>query len=355
MRRQATRADGQHVLPFSRDSVAKVLPAAERWRREADLLSLSTKARLRLEWIIFYRTIAGRSARKTARYFGISPQTVCEWVDRFGDRDLRGLEDQPSTPKRRRSWQPEPLVLERMLALRREYPEWGKETLAAVYRERYGEAMSSWQFQRMISLFRMGRRKRKQHRGSRSTSPKQRISYAARREAKELWQLDTVVVRVDGQSRYVLTGLEHATKLGYAFAYERATSRAARDFLERLRYLMGSRIGVILTDNGSEFAGRFERACQEAEVTRFYSRPRRPTDNPECERFNQTLQREWLDQQNATPDLTMLNFSLERWLETYNAIRPHHALGLRTPLAVADEVGALSRTSPSATGEQKER
>ena len=41
--------------------------------------------------------------------------------------------------------------------------------------------------------------------------------------------------------------------------------------------------------------------------------------------------------------------SLVEWLVTYNSIRPHHSLGLRTPLVAAQESGLVSRESPAAT------
>lgn len=100
-------------------------------------------------------------------------------------------------------------------------------------------------------------------------------------------------------------------------------------------------IDVVLTDNGSEFAGIFGRVLERAEVVRYYSRPRRPTDNPECERFNQTMQVEWLDQGYECVDAGELNRTLGAWLVTYNTVRPHCALGLRTPLVVAAQVGLV--------------
>jgi transposase InsO family protein len=114
-------------------------------------------------------------------------------------------------------------------------------------------------------------------------------------------------------------------------------------------WFIGEPVRVLLTDNGSEFAGRFDAACRRHAMVRYYSRPRRPTDNPECERFNQTLQREWLDIGNESLDVSELNRTLAEWLATYNSVRPHHSLGLRTPLVVAEESGLLSETSPAST------
>ncbi len=331
--------------------LADSLPRAVRWRLQAELLELSGAARLRLEWLIFHESVAKGDAAATARYFGISRKTFYKWAKRFARGSVRALEDQSRAPHTRRSWQPAPEVLERMLALRRQYPHWGKETLAAVYWSWYGERISPWQFQRLLERFHLPRPSRRR-RVRRSPTAKQRISYALRKNARQLWQLDTVVLPIGPVRRYVVTALEHTTKLGFAHAYERGTSRAATDFLARLAWFTGAPPRVLLTDNGSEFAGRFEAACRREGMVRYYSRPRRPTDNPECERFNQTLQTEWLEG-NATADLAALNDTLGEWLLVYNAIRPHHSLGLRTPLVVAQQTKLLSPKSPAATGAQQ--
>ena len=62
----------------------------------------------------------------------------------------------------------------------------------------------------------------------------------------------------------------------------------------RLIYLSDASIAVMHSDNGAEFAGEFERACTSLKIQQVYSRVRQPKDNPALERFNRTLQEEWL-------------------------------------------------------------
>lgn len=50
------------------------------------------------------------------------------------------------------------------------------------------------------------------------------------------------------------------------------------------------------------------------------------------ERFNQTLEYEWLNDGNFTNDCQRFNKSLTKWLEEYNFIRPHESLDYQTPI-----------------------
>jgi hypothetical protein len=93
-----------------------------------------------------------------------------------------------------------------------------------------------------------------------------------------LFQLDTIVIYWGNLKRYILTAVDHATKLGYARMYKNKSSRAATDFLYRLRYLVNQPIQNLQTDNGSEFALEFERAPTKLKIQRYSSRVKTPKE-----------------------------------------------------------------------------
>ena len=64
----------------------------------------------------------------------------------------------------------------------------------------------------------------------------------------------------------------------------------------------------------------------------FNSRVRTPEDNPEVERFNQTLEYEWLYDSNLSLDPEEFNPRLTEWLVEYNFNRPHQSLAYLTPV-----------------------
>ena len=114
--------------------------------------------------------------------------------------------------------------------------------------------------------------------------------------------------------------------------YQNKSSLAARDFLYRLRYRVNQPIENLQTDNGSEFALEFERATAKLNIQRYFSRVKTPKDNSEIERFNQTLEYEWLYDSNLSLDPEEFNPRLTEWLIEYSFNRPHQSLGYLTPI-----------------------
>ena len=88
----------------------------------------------------------------------------------------------------------------------------------------------------------------------------------------------------------------------------------------------------VASDNGSEFNKYFEEACKELEIEHYFSRVRTPKDNAEIERFNRTLEEEFLQMGNYIDDLSIFNGLLTDWLVEYNFNRPHRSLDMLTPM-----------------------
>ena len=144
--------------------------------------------------------------------------------------------------------------------------------------------------------------------------------------------LDTIVLYWLGAKRYILTAVDEYGKLALARMYSSKHSKHAKDFLKRLWYLLDGRIENITRDNGTEFAGEFDEAVRELELGSYYSRPKTPTDNPVNERFNRTLQEEFIALGNMTSDCDSFNRRLTEWLIEYNFKRPHETLAYMTPI-----------------------
>ncbi|GIW62024.1 MAG: hypothetical protein KatS3mg089_0876 [Patescibacteria group bacterium] len=91
-------------------------------------------------------------------------------------------------------------------------------------------------------------------------------------------------------------------------------------------------------DNGSEFKGASQRACQTLGIIQIYSRPHTPQDNPVLEKFNDTIQKEWLALSAVgIDDIDEANKDLTNWLVKYNIYRLHQALDYKIQLEYDQE------------------
>jgi hypothetical protein len=131
--------------------------------------------------------------------------------------------------------------------------------------------------------------------------------------------------------------------------YANHSSLSAADFLRRLHMLVGGNLTHIQTDNGSEFHLHFEQAIKDLKLEHWWSRTKTPKDNAVCERFNRTLQEEFIEQGNAYPNPAIFNQKLTDWLIEYDFHRPHAALGYRRPIEIASEGSNVLPINPSRT------
>jgi len=312
----------------------------ECWRGVADVSGFTTQERLRVEWMVFYYTVGKENAALTAQHFGMSRKTFYKWSRRFRESkyDVDSLADRSRAPHGKRHWEVSLIQEERIRRLRRRYPYYGKKKLRVLYEKEYSEDISTWKIERVVRRYKLYPDRNKVEKTARKRArarkhPKKRITQLVK-EGRPcfLFQLDTIVIHWNGLKRYILTGVDHASKLGYARMYKNKSSRSAADFLYRLRYLVGQPIENLQTDNGSEFAWEFERASAKLGIQRYFSRVKTPKDNPEIERFNQTLEYEWLYNSNLSLDPEEFNPRLTEWLIEYNFNRPHQSLGYLAPI-----------------------
>lgn len=88
---------------------------------------------------------------------------------------------------------------------------------------------------------------------------------------------------------------------------------------------------AVRVDNGPEFLSEvFVEWCRDNEVEILYIQPGKPNQNPFIERFNRTYRDEVLDA-HLFLSLNEVREITYRWLETYNEVRPHDALGRIPP------------------------
>ena len=321
------------------------IPSKWNLLRELGKDILSEKAQLKLEWIIFYQTVGERSVTTTAKHFGISRKTFHKWFNRFNEKDLTTLEEVSRAPHKTRARNISPLQRQRIRSLRKKHIKWGKMKLQRRYFKIYGEYISSWKFQVVIEeeklyFDKLNVEKQRKKKKQAQKHPKRRITeFVKENKVNHLWHVDTIVFTLtQGGYRYLLTAIDEISKLAYARLYTTHSSKQAADFLRRLHYLTEGEIINLHHDNGSEFKKDFETACKELSLPQWYSRPHTPKDNPVLERFNRTIQEEFVDIIDiGLEEILPFNEKLTDWLIEYNSIRPHETLDYLTPLEYIDQ------------------
>ena len=325
----------------------KPLPDVSKWQllRLLGKDKLSLDAQLKLEWIIFYHTIANNNATKTASHFGISRKTLHKWLKRFDERKLFTLEEESRAPEHVRKREISYLQKERIRKIRKEHLRWGKLKLKRLYFKDYKEHISSWKIQKVIEseklYFDKVAHNRYQMRliKAKKQGRKRITEFVKENKVNHLWHVDTVLLTLShGGYRYLLTAIDEISKIAYARLYTTHSSAKSADFLRRLHYLTEGEIINLHHDNGSEFEKDFIKACNELSLPQWYSRARTPKDNSVLERFNRTIQDEFVDMIDiGVENVTEFNQRLLDWLIEYNSVRPHETLDYLTPLEYIDK------------------
>lgn len=303
---------------------------------------LSPQALLKLEWVIFRST---HTSGETVSQFEITRKTLAKWMKRYKLHGLHGLEEAPRAPKTVRT---RTITLEqryRIRKLRLTYPRYGKLKLVQLYARFHHTTMSSWHIQKVIeedhlypNKVRASRLRKKSVQAR--IHQRRRITMLKNAESVNyLWHVDTVILTLSsGGYRYLLTAIDEVSKLSFARLYTTHSSRNAKDFLDRLVFLTNHQLQNLHSDNGSEFKKEFEDACQEHHIPQWYSRVHTPKDNAVLERFNRTIQEEFVEATEADPFFVEeFNLALTDWLIEYNFNRPHQTLAYQTPIEYLDE------------------
>jgi len=138
---------------------------------------------------------------------------------------------------------------------------------------------------------------------------------------------------VDDYTREVLA-IEVDTSLG---------GRRVVRVLEQLKALRGLP-RQIRTDNGSEFLSRVvDQWAYEHGLQWHTIQPGRPMENAYVESFNGRFRDECLNE-NWFVDLADAREKIAQWKQDYNRVRPHSALGYRTPEEFAAQAASFNTT-----------
>ena len=302
---------------------------------------ITEKAKHRAKVLTFWKTY-GLKATKDA--FNTKRSTLYEWQRRLrnGNGKLETLNPGKRTPqtKRKRIWKFE--IIQMIKELRTQHPNLGKDKiydeLEPWCRERGWECPSESTIGRIIKdagglriypqkVSHFGKVK-KLKRVKKLRKPKDFIP----QYPGHLVALDTIVRIVMGRRIYIITFVDIYSRVAFAYATTSHASKAAADFFILIQKAFPYKIKYLITDNGSEFMKHFSEELKRQHVIHWHTYPRCPKMNAHCERFNRTIQEEFVDfHAHQLLNTDIFNAELANYLIWYNTKRSHHSLNRVSP------------------------
>ncbi|MEK9171910.1 MAG: integrase core domain-containing protein, partial [Patescibacteria group bacterium] len=272
--------------------------------------------------------------------FKVKRRTLFNWKRKLkqGDGKLEALNPQSRVPKirRKRSWNPS--VVEEIRHLRDEHPNLGKDKIHPLLTEFCGQLKLQCPRPRTIGRLIKdlgGLRLFPQKitgtgrivKANRQPIIRKPIAFKAEYPGHCLG-LDTIEEFVHGSRRYVITCEDLFGRFAFAWATKSHASRAATEFFAAFRLLFPYPVTFVLTDNGSEWKKHFAAALLGLQITHYHTYPKTPKMNAHIERFNRTIQEEFLNYHRGLLfNLNQFNIQLMDWLIWYNTKRVHYAFG----------------------------
>ncbi len=246
----------------------------------------------------------------TVDAFGVSRRTLSRWKRALhaAGGNPAALAAKSSAPKRRRAPQTDPRLVAEIRRLRTLYPNLGKENLhvlLAPWGKAQGVARPSVCTIGRIMARAPGKMRFCQERLDARGRPKPLRQERKARKPEDLkappltlWAVDTIERVRDGIRRSVLTAIDPVLAIAFAVAlpskHARHTARAAEALVAGLTQDTARQI-LFLSDNGSEFKGAFDQILQHLGPTHYWTYPKSPKMNAHAERFNRTIQEQFID------------------------------------------------------------
>ena len=294
----------------------------------------------------------GRTKSEVARDYRVSRQWVHELIKRFDAEGEAGLEPRSRRPRGSPHRTPEALedqIVELRKALSDQGLDAGAHTIAYHLGKGHGTAPAVATIWRVLT-----------RRGFVTPQPQKRPKSSFIRFCAEMpnerWQADiTHWSLASGADVDVLNIIDDHSRL-LVGSDARATTRAA-DVVASFHKAAATHgfPASVLTDNGAVFTAAYRgggRCAIEIELAALgiayrHSTPYHPQTCGKVERFHQTLKR-WLAKQPIAGTVRDLQGQLDWFAGYYNTVRPHRAVGRRTPAAA---FAARPKAVPSRDGQ----
>ena len=268
-----------------------------------------------------------RNFSSLCREYGITRRTGRKWVERY--QSQQPLTDRSRRPHTTPTRTPEEIEL-LILAVRADNPGWGAKTIHKVLvREGYKNLPCVKTVNNILHRY-----------GCISPEESQKRQPFTRFEKDQcnlMWQTDFKgeFQMADSNYCYPLTILDDHSRFSLKIAPRLSTANVVIPVFTEVFREYGLP-DSILSDNGAQFAGfkkgytQFERWLMDLDILPIHGRIKHPQTQGKIERFHRTMKQELLNHINIA-NIQDAQCKFDLWRDKYNNIRPHEALGMKTP------------------------
>lgn len=269
--------------------------------------------------------------------YGISKASYFRWQQKFrkGNGKLVSLVPQKTRPKKIRSMTTDWRLVTFIANFRKQYGNVGREKIKP-FLDQYAQEIKV----DSISYRTIGNIIKRRHLFAPKSKQKHKLKliktrskYAPKVNTPGYIEVDCVTLYVLGQRHYFVCCIDVFSKMALVKKVASLSSLHTKDTLIEFKQTVPFSIHTIQTDNGSEFLASFHDYLVKQQITHQFTYPHCPKTNGVVERFNRTIQEEFLTR-SATLiyDLDHFYVKLQQWLHWYNTQRPHAALGYLSPM-----------------------
>jgi len=321
------RYSGSHMTIYG-----TIIPGAASiasWAYKVEQLTLKARYKLKTtDWHRFH----GNNISLTARHFGLTRNTVREWLKRLKQIGILGLNDLSHRPKNLRKPTISHDVVQRIVDLRKQYPAWSKYKIGTILRrEKY--ILSDSTVARVLKRKNLINKKLSIKRRKSAKNPKKRFPKGMKIASPgDMIQIDAKYVNlIGGRTIYQFTAIDVLSKKRILRYYSSLSSKNGASFLDYCLNRFPFPVKNIQTDNGSEFQKHFDQLCKKINLPHYYIYARTPKQNTYVEISHGADQREFYSRGVIGSNIDKMNEKLREWEFVWNNFRPHESLNQLTP------------------------
>lgn len=315
---------------------AKIYRRLMKSMQDAFAIELSDVASFRIHVITHYYKYG---LRPTLDAFKVKKSSLYNWINAYeksGNRVI-ALVPQKTRPMHVRKMETDWRLIEFIKAMRKEHGNIGKSMLKPfvdAYALKVGiKSIGETTIGKIILRKHLTFEKKVYTKKQQNKFKKLRVRKSPQVTTPGFIQMDSIVVYINYEKHLFVSVIDIYTKFAHVTHVESLTSATAKRVFQEFEELSPTSVHTVQTDNGSEFLKSFHEYLEEQKIKHQFIYPRMPKINSYIERFNRTIQEEFIlrndeiyyDQQAFTRKLT-------KYLFWYNYQRPHAALKYMPPM-----------------------